>query len=650
MGQFTNLSKPIKIGNLMLKHRLIQGPMWTRFSTVAGEVTQQIIDYYAARAKGGASMIVIEATAVDGRYVWYEPTLRLDHTVYQPGFARLTEAIHLHGVPAIVELVNLGTFSINPISPSGIPSVMIGGVSIIQPRAMSIEEIEEQRDKFITAAVRAKEIGMDGVLVHGSTAYLLHQFVSPYTNRRTDKYGGSLENRIRLSLEIVRGIREKCGSDFLLGYALIADEFLPGGLTFEDTVPLAKILENEGVDYIDQCVGTYETFASTDKSPGHSKYTRTGGWQYTRIFKNEVKIPISCRTQGDYDPASWEKHVADGDADLVQIAKPTLCDPDIYNKIFANNLEDIRACTNCTYCAHVGIIGHQQVECALSPETGHEVDYAIRPTHKPKNVLIVGGGPGGLEAARVAAGRGHSVTLFEKETELGGNLKYISLCQDNEPYEQFRAWLVKKCNESGVRFELGAEATPEKILEMQSDAVIVATGAGKRNIPNIPGISNNNVVMPEDILTGRATVGKKVVVIGGNRIGMDIAYTLRKRSLADSVVIIEPQAVPIIGYDMETQNMAMMTMCLLPKLRVEAFTETNIEAITNGGVLVAEPKGKKREIQADTIVLSLGYSSDKTLYEALAGKVKELYAIGDVVKPRAVRDAVHEAAFVARQI
>ena len=551
MERFPLLTQPMQIGSLRLRHRMIMGPMWTRFASLNGEVTQQMIDYYAARARGGAAMIVIESTTVDRRYGWSEPTLRLDGPEVQPRYHKLVETIHYNGAPVLGQIIHVGAFSDNPISPSGVPSIKLGGVGIFKPRVMSLEEIEETRDKFIAAALRVKEVGCDGVLVHGNTAYLLHQFVSPYTNKRTDKYGGSPENRMRLPLEIIRGIRAKCGSDFVLGYEIVADEFLPGGITYEDSVPFAKALERESVDFLDVAVGTYETFASTDRSPGHTKYTRFGEWQHTEVFKKALKIPVVHRAHGDYDPASWERHLQAGHADFIQLAKPTLCDPGLFNKIFEGRTEDVRFCTCCNHCQDVGIIGHEQVECALNPEMGREREYAISPAPKAKKVLIVGGGPGGLEAARVAAQRGHDVTLMEKDGELGGKMRDLSLCVDNEPYGTFRDWQVRECTKAGVKFALNKEATAEAIQASGADVVILATGAANRITPDIPGISMPHVFGPEEVLAGKASVGKKVAVIGGNRIGVDLAYTIMKRKLAETVTIIEQQAVNSVGYDME---------------------------------------------------------------------------------------------------
>jgi len=650
MSRFKHLSTPAQLGKLRLKHRMIMGPMWSRLSTITGEATQKMIDYYVARAKGGAALITIEAVGVDRRYGWPEPTLLLDGREFQPALRGLVDAIHLNGAAVLVQLINTGTFAASSISPSGVPLIGLIPGKLALSRAMTVEEIEELKEKFIAAAIRAKEIECDGVTIHGAGAYLLHQFLSPLNNKRSDQYGGKLENRMRLPLEIVKGIREKCGKDFVLGYRFVADELLPGGFSKEESIPFAKALEKEGVDYLDLQIGSHQATAMDDRSPGYTKYTRFGGWETMGIFKRAVQIPIVARTYGDYDPLNWEKHLESGNADLIQIGKPTLCDPGIVNKVLADRIEEIRPCTNCIHCINVGVIGHGRVECALNPETGRERNYTLQPVPEPKTVLVIGGGPGGLEAARIAATRGHKVTLMEKEAALGGKLNLLSLCTDNEPYAAFRDWQVRHCERAGVRIQTGSEVSAETIEEFNPDVLILAAGASLPVRPDIPGISESHVVAPEAVLTGKVSIGKKVIVIGGNRIGLDLAYTIAKKGLAQSITIVEPQDVPSVGYDMEVMNMAMLTVCLLPKLNIKVLTGTHIEEILDGGAALVLPEGKKQTIDADTVILSMGYSPDSTFLESVGGNVQKLYAIGDCVKARTVRDAVHEGAYVARQI
>lgn len=650
MDDFRVLTSPVKLGSLRLKHRMIRGPMWTILASMDGEATQQLIDHYVSLSKGGASLIMIESVTPHERNGWHSPTLRLDDAVVVASFNKLVKSIHLEGVPALVQLTHAGPFGRDPVSPSGLPTMMGAQVGIVTPRAMSLEEIETTRDNFINAAVLARDVGCQGVEIHGATAYLLHQFHSPHSNKRTDKYGGSLENRMRLALEIIRGIRKKCGPEFVIGYTVVADELLPDGVTYDDSLPFVKAMEREGVDFIDVNLGTYETMASSETCPGHSKYTRFGLWEHTRRFKNEFKIPIIHRASGDYDPHSWEKHLEAGDADIVQMAKQLLCDPAFPRKVLEGRLEDIRFCVCCMFCNNNLTLGRKQLQCAINPAASRERDYAITRVPAPKKVIVVGGGPGGLEAARVAAERGHDVTLMEKASELGGKLKFLSLCVNNEQYRGFYDWEIRQGKNAGVKFVLNTEVTPETIQQAKPDVVILATGAARHIVPDIPGINKPQVVTPEDVLTGKAKLGKKVVVLGGDRIGTDVAYTIAKKGMAESVTIVEPKPVNSIGYDMEVNNMAMITMALLPKLKVQGFTGTRVEEIKDGQVTLISPEGKKRKVDADTVVLSMGYTPDQSLYEALSGKVKELYAIGDCVTTRNVAEAVHEGAYRARQI
>jgi len=641
--KFEILYQPIAVRNLVLKHRMIMAPMMKIFGAENGEITQSVIDYYTARAKGGAALITTGLFEVLGRNTERYP--RIDDDKYIPGLRMLAEAIHSEGVPIIVQLHHGGPSAGDPISPSGVPC-LTAGQEIIQSRAMSSEDIEEIKELFIQAAVRVKQAGCDGVAPHGAATYLLQQFFSPRMNLRTDRYGGSLENRMRLPLEIVRGIRQKCGPGFVIGYAMVVDELIPGGIVIEDSLNFAIALEKEGADYIDIRAGTHESFAVTEKGRGHSNHQpRTGIWEYSEPFKKALKIPVFCSTSGCYDPALWEDALEKGQADVVSIGKPLICDPDMPKKVLEGRLDDIRQCILCIDCLGFGARG-----CSLNPEVGREREYAIDRVDRPKRVLVAGGGPGGLEAARVAALRGHKVTVMDKEAELGGNLKIIGLCKGNDLYMNFRDWLVGQCTKVGVNFELSKEVSPQVIKEAKPDVVIVATGAPIPVIPQIPGIKKPHVVTPVDVLTGRVPAGKNVVVVGGSRVGVDTAYTIAAKGLADKIAIVEPFPVPVLAYDMSILCRTYMLFVLLPKYGVQGFTGMGIEEITDREVIVADREGKRQKIKADTVVIALGYSPNMSLYEALRAENIELYAIGDCEKARTVADAVHEGAHLAHQI
>jgi len=641
--KFEMVLKPISVGKLVLKHRMIMAPMMKIFGAENGELTQSVIDYYHARAKGGAALITTGLFEVLGRKIERYP--RIDDDRFIPGLQRLAEAIHSEGVPIVVQLHHGGSSAGDPISPSGVPC-LTAGQEILQSRAMHLDEIEEIKQLFVQAALRVKQTGCDGVAPHGAATYLLQQFFSPRMNLRTDLYGGSVENRMRLPLEIVRGIRERCGPEFLIGYAMVVDELSPGGIVLEDSVRFATALEKEGVNYIDVRAGTHESFAVTESGRGHSNHQpRTGIWEYSEAVKKVLKIPVFCSTSGCYDPVLWEEALKNGRADVVSLGKPLICDPDMPRKVLEGRLEDIRQCILCIECLGYGARG-----CSLNPEVGREREYAIKPATDSKKVLVAGAGPGGLEAARVAALRGHQVTVMDKQAEIGGNLRIIGLCKGNDLLLNFRDWLIRQCTKAGVKVELGKEVTPQVVRQVKPDVVISATGAPVPVIPPIPGIQKPHVLTAVDVITGKMPIGKNVVVIGGGRAGVDTAYTLAAKGLAEHVTIVEPLPVSALAYDMSILCRTYMLFVLLPKYGVQGLTGMRIEEITDREVAVVDREGRKQKIRGDSVVIALGYRSNMSLYESLRGENIELYAIGDCEKARSVADAVDEGARVARQI
>jgi len=299
---------------------------------------------------------------------------------------------------------------------------------------MTLEQIEETRELYIEGAVRAKKAGFDGVELHGASCYLLQNFISPRINKRTDKYGGSLENRMRLPLEIAIGVRQKCGPEFIIGYGLVAHDLMPDGIGLEESVPFAIALEQAGIDFVDIRVGTQETLTVSEQATAHSKHqSKSGIWDYSEPFKKAVKVPVFCGTSGCYDPVLWEEALVQGKTDVIQIGKALICDPELPKKVIEGNIADIRTCLLCGYCLECRWKG-QNVACAINLEMGKEREYAIKQAPVAKKLVVVGAGPGGLEAARVAALRGHKVTVMEKKSELGGNLRIIGHSMGNDCY------------------------------------------------------------------------------------------------------------------------------------------------------------------------------------------------------------------------
>lgn len=646
------LLKPLRLGNIVVKNRVWNSPLWTRTATADGEVSDRTIAHYAARAKGGVGALFVESCAVDGRNTWKEAQIRIDHDKYGPGHRRLVEAIHLYDVPIICQLHHAGMFGNDPVSPSGVPCQDMGKIGqFTEPRSLATAEVEEIRDLFIAAAHRALEIGYDGVEVHGATAYLIEQFFSPHNNKRDDKYGGSLQGRMLLPLEIVRGIRQACGPNFVIGYTAAEDDLLPGGIDREQTVALAMELERAGLTYFDlQNDGTYETFHRVETAAGYRRQP-VGQFDKTEYYKSILKIPVTTRGCGQYDPLVWNEAFENDRADAVRLGKQMLADPEVANKAIEGRIEDIRQCIKCGNCLFSGEISNHQLSCSINPDMGR-YEAAIFPAGKTKKVLVVGAGPAGLEAARVAALRGHSVTLLEKQTSVGGNLAVAALPIGKECFTQYIDWGELQCKKLGVEIKLNTEATADIVREINPDAIIIATGSSPLILP-INGIDKASVVTAEAVLTGQAKVGKTVVVAGGGEVGIETADFIMEKHSVESLSLVE--MLDDLGPDMNPMDLALLFFneSIFPKhfrsgLRI--MTGTKIKEITDTGVLVLDKTLNEYEIEADTVVLAMGYKANQELYNELKEQYPEIYLVGDAVRARKIFDAVYQANYFARNL
>lgn len=645
--RFENLAKPFKVGRISTKNRIWMSPLWTRQCTMDGEVTQTQINHYAARARGGAGLINLGSIAVDPKHLWKEPQNCIYADKFAPGLHELVEAVHMWEVPILCQLHHAGMFGKDPVSPSTVPAYGIAKDVSVQPRALSIPEIEEIRDCFIHAAVLAEETGFDGVELHNATGYILEQFLSPHNSRRIDKYGGSLRGRMQLTLEIVRGIRQKCSPDFPLFVCFPATDLIPGGITVEDSMQFARALENEGVTAIDITISTYETFHALN-ARGATRRQKKGVFDYSEMFKKEVSIPVVTRTFGQINPEVWEDAVARGACDAVFVGRQSWTDPEVFKKALEDRVKDIRPCVNCNYCNETGNIGIWRGDCAVNPGLGRSEEGAIKKASVAKKVLVVGGGPGGLEAARVAAFRGHDVTLMEKEARLGGTvLTSYNVVGTEEYLKPFIDWEERQCRKLGVKIQLNKPVTLKEVREFKPDAVIVATGATPLVPPDL-GANKPHAVIAEDVINGKATVKGKVVVVGGAVVGMETAELIVTKKMAKEVTVLEKLSMPMLGGD--PVFMAYFVQNILPTLPIKVLTEMSVVQITGKSVVAFDRQGQRREFEADNVVLAVGYTPNKALYESLSGKVPEVYNIGDSRKARRIMDAVHEAYYVAQQI
>jgi len=643
------LAQPIKIGNITAKNRIWEAPAWTRTASVSGEVTQTTIDHYAARARGGIGLICTEAVAVDPDHLWIEPQLRIDHHMYAPGHRKLVEAVHRYDVPIICQLHVAGMFGRNPIAPSGLPAYDFAH-KLINPRVVTIEEVEAIRDMFIHGAHIAKECGYDGVEIHGGAAYLLMQFFSAHNNRRTDAYGGSLENRMRFSLEILQGIKEVCGSDYVVGYTGPDVDAL-GGITAEDNYVFSKAMENEGLAYWDLTIpGTYETFHFSEIQ-GIVRKQERGQWDRSAGYKKVLNIPVTARATSSVNAEEWDDAIGQGKLDVVRVTRPIFADPNLAKKVLSGKGEDVRKCLTCNECMDTGVAKPWGVHCAINYGLGRgeALNFKMQPVAVPKNVLVIGGGPGGLEAARISAERGHNVTLMEKQAVLGGEVKAATLTLDKEALNGFIEWQERECKKLGVKIELNKEVTTQVVDEFKPDVVFMASGATPAK-PPIPGIDKAHVVTAADVLYGKASVSGKVVIAGGGTVGIEMAEYVIKKGLAKDVTCVDLLPIEDFGSGMAGIDRGYFWRNIFPTLGLKLAPVMKIEEITDKAVKTVDNKWTRHEFEADTVILALGYTPNRNLYDALKDKIEELYVIGDAVKSRNIMEAIHDADYFALQI
>ncbi|MBI4332000.1 MAG: FAD-dependent oxidoreductase [Chloroflexi bacterium] len=635
---FRKLFEPLKIGPCTLKNRIIKSPVTTRLSLLSGEVTPQLLDHYAAFARGGAAMVTVESTEVDSRHSRVRPNLRVDSDAYLAGLHELAEAIHLNGALACLQLRHVGMQGIDPVSPSGVSSQRQGKRGYVTPRAMSVAEIEEAIMLFSTAGYRAKFAGFDMVELHGGGSYLIQQFVSPHTNRRQDEWGSTFENRIRLPLEILRQIHLRCGPDFPVGIKFSMDELLPDGTDFEQATAFIKRLEQEGIAYVTGMLGSDETFHLGEGLQA-MRAPKAQTVKYAERLKKQVGIAVFATFQ-IHEPELMEEILEKNQVDAVVLGRPLLADPEMPKKIREGRLEDICRCIRCGNCNDTSTVTHRKINCTQNPATGRERDYALRTALSRKKVLVIGGGPSGLEAARVAALRGHDVTVLEKEGELGGQIRVASLPIGKDHFMPYLiGWRARQCQKAGVKIEPGREATPEVIKEYNPDVIVVATGA-KTLMPKMPGVHGKNVVSAPDVLQRKAKVGKRVVVAGGGLVGVEVADFIAEKGLAEKVTIIEMR--PQIGtVEMGMQNRVYLTQ-KLAEYGVAVQTDSRIREITDNGVGTVDKDGNEIKVEADTVVLALGAVSEDGLEARVVGTGPEVCVIGDCKRPRNLRESILE--------
>ena len=647
MNPFEYLFKPLLIKKVTLRNRIVLPPMNTNYAEPDGSVNERFKRYYVERGKGGAGLLIVSSAYIDPAAKKRVGALLLHEDRFIPKLKDFTDAIHATGAKVLQQLNHNGRLITSSkelktaltgaaaVGPSAVPHLSTGEV----PRVLTVEEIKDLIEKFGQAARRAKEAGFDGVELHGTHGYLINQFFSLYSNRRTDEYGGSPENRMRFPLEVYRRTRELTGNDFLICYRANAREFAPIETPLEDVIELCLRFEKEGMDLIHVSAGSGETPATVIKMIPPGSVPRGCYVEFAAAVKAKVKIPVIAVGRIN-TPEMAEQVLREGKADLIATGRALISDPHWPNKALRGEVDKIRRCIGCNQGCMERLVQERMVTCLYNPEVGREGE--ISPVSKKKKVWVVGGGPGGMEAAVIAASRGHRVELFEKAGEIGGQCLLAETPPGKEEFFAVRDFLQKELGREKVFVHSKQELTAEKVIQARPDVVILATGSLPL-IPKIPGIKGKNVVTAWDVLKGKK-VGKEVVVAGGGLVGVETALFLSKA--AKKVTLVE--MLEEIAQDAGPLNRARLKE-ELKETEIEVKCKTKVMKINPKTITVRGETGEY-EIPAGTVVLALGATSQNSLFQKIEGKVKEVYSVGDCVSPRKMIDAIHEGFDVALKI
>jgi len=636
------LFEPGRIGKLSIKNRIVMASMMLSGGALVepdGRLSQQAIDYYVARAKGGVGLIITGSTlpnrGINSPQLETFPCLVMaDKPMYIARLNQLVEAVHDYGVKIAIQF---GLAFPPDVAPSAGPSFFDPS---IMARAFTVEEIEEMVKAYGVATEIARTAGFDAIELNAHEGHNIDRFQSVIFNRRTDKYGGDSERRTTFALEVIEEVKRAAGADIPILYKYGLTHYFDGGREVEEGLEIARRLEAAGIAAITVDAGIipktmHWVFPPTTKPPGCNV-------DKAEMVKRMVNIPVMAIGKLGY-PNLAEKVLQEGKADFIALGRTLLADPDWPIKVKEGRPEDIRPCIGCNECMSRLGVG-KYLSCAVNPTTGIERELTIEPAEKKKSVLVVGGGPGGMEAARVAALRGHKVTLWEKGDALGGNLIPASVPDFKQDYRRLMDYLSTQIKKLGVAIELGREATLEQIQKMNPEVVFVATGSTPI-IPDIPGVKKKKVGTAIDVLLGRKEVGESVVVLGGGLVGSEIALHLARQGKKVTIVEI----LNSVAHDMFQMN-RMHLLVLLADNNVKILTETTLVEILDDSVVIIDKNGNKSKIENDTVVLALGFKPNRELVEALKDKVPEIHAIGDCEEPRRVINAIWEGFRFARLI
>ncbi|MDP4978547.1 MAG: FAD-dependent oxidoreductase [Desulfobacterales bacterium] len=636
-----HLFTPFQIKNLTLKNRIVLPPLASFLIEKGGGITDRAVEHYRRRAAGGPAMVIMEACAVSPEGVVSENQARIDSDRLIEGLARIAAAIRAEGAVPAIQIHHAGrqtsakVIKRLPMAPSPLPCPAIRG----DVAPLTVEQIRELVNKFADAAVRSREAGFELLEIHGAHGYLINQFLSRYSNIREDAYGGDIAGRTRFALDIIAEIRNRLGSSFPISFKISAQEFVPDGLTVEESIDILKLLVTAGIDAVQVSAGNDSTPEWICQPMFMQKACLV---ESAAAIKKALKIPVMAVGRIN-DPWTADNIIAKGMADLVCIGRGLMADPEMPIKAQEGRFDEIRTCIACNTCMQ-SIYRKGRLECLVNPALGREQEMQIVPTTQPKKVMVVGGGPGGLNAAWVAAKRGHEVHLYEKQTYLGGQLVPGSKTAYKREMQSLINFQKRQVELNGVICHMGQEVTAETVQKENPDVVILATGS-RPVLPPVEGIDEALVVTFDVVLNGNVQENKPTVIIGGGSTGCEVAYHLSE--MGSPVTIVE--LMPKIGGDIE----AVTKKLLLRKLKennVRILTEHRLLRVGKNSLVVAGPDGIETIIEAQRVVIAIGIRQDDTIHQQIKSLGYETHVIGDCLEPRTAKSAIYEGAKLGRSI
>jgi len=639
--EYRNMLSPVEVGPVTMRNRIYFAAHATRFLPLNAGVNDRSIAYYEARAKGGVGAVVTGVhllgpictlTPRPPSYLGDERTI--------PDLKRCADAVHKHGSKVICQLGVAGrlgetrpfggvTWGPSPVK------LDLAPMTWEVPYEMEIEEIKQVVDEYAKAAKNVKAAGYDGIEIFGAGGLLNHQFLSPRLNLRRDKYGGSLENRLRLQFECIDAVRDVIGNDMVLGFKMPGDDFIEGGIMLDEAKQIASALEETGkVDYLTVVAGMYIII------PTHvpTMYYPLGPFVYlaSEVRRVVKKINVNCMARIN-DPGQADKIIADGHADMIGLVRALIADPEFVNKARDGKDDEIRRCVGCEEACYGGYRRGVPVSCAYNPQAGRELELPIVPATTKRKIMVIGGGVAGLEAARVAALRGHQVSLYEREGELGGQVRIAAKAIGRLDFEEMPRYYAYQMKLLGVDVHLETEVTPEVVMEIGPDGAVVATGSVPLEL-DVPGGGQKNVVEPRSVLEGKAEVGQNIVVVAGE-------HNMQALTTADFLAE-KGKKVQVLTEAFYAGSQAPLGTCqsVYTRLLRAGVTITVLTAVKEirGDTVITRNvfSGAEGRIEGvDTVVAAMGGKANDSLYRSLKGKVKELYAIGDCVQPRLIPQA-----------